>query len=149
MSNKPRKSHPQLPWGIVPRILLATILLSNVVVAEPRRMYVNTASSVRTDVAVWMSLVSKDSIHLWTASSFALVGAEIADAATAWGKPEANPLLGSRFGPRAAAIKGGAVAGLLVAEWRWGRGWRRGLAIMNFAVAGVLGAVAIHNRRVR
>lgn len=87
-------------------------------------------------------------------ASFAAVStAEIADSASSWGKMEANPLLGqSRFGAAKAGLKLGVVSAILTGQYflvrHRGPGTYKAMAAINFASAGVLGAVAYRNSKI-
>ncbi len=90
---------------------------------------------------------------LFVASVAALTSAATADAATSWGKSETNPILGrSQFGMRQTGIKFGMVSAAVVGQCfilRHTHGKvTTGFAALNFASAGVLGAVALHNSTV-
>lgn len=87
---------------------------------------------------------------LFVASVAAVTTAAVADAATSWGKAESNPVLGqSRFGMGQTGIKIGlvsaAVAGQYLIMRHHSARAAAGFAAVNFASAGVLGAVAFHN----
>lgn len=89
-------------------------------------------------------------MHLLLKWSFtALLAANGADAVTSWQRPELNPLLGPQFGVHSAAIKFGAIGGIIAAEsllLRRRPELQRTLAVGNFALAGALGSAAIHNQ---
>jgi hypothetical protein len=73
---------------------------------------------------------------LYSISVAALIGANAADLASSWGRPELNPLLtpgstGGRFGWQSATIKLGLAGGF---------------AISNFVAAGAMSAVAVRNQ---
>ena len=94
-----------------------------------------------------------DDATLYRASLAALVTANAVDVHSSWGHVEANPLLGygRTFDGRSAAIKGGIVGGLMLTQWLIARrnpSAKRKLAIINFAVAGGVGAVAYRNYEV-
>jgi|SRR5580658_5633665 hypothetical protein len=87
---------------------------------------------------------------LFTASVAAVTSAAVADAATSWGKAETNPVLGqSRFGIGQTSIKIGLVSAAMAGQFFIMRHHSAhaaaGFAAINFASAGVLGAVAYHN----
>jgi hypothetical protein len=88
--------------------------------------------------------------RLWLASIAAMVAATDFDAATSWGKQEANPLLASpngTFGPRGLAIKAGMAGALLVPQF-WlhkHKPLQTGFTVANFADAAVFTGVSIHN----
>ncbi len=88
--------------------------------------------------------------RLWLASIAAVVAATAFDAATSWGKQEANPLLASpngTFGPRGLAIKAGMAGALLVPQF-WlhkHKPLQTGFTVANFADAAVFTGVSIHN----
>ena len=91
---------------------------------------------------------------VWHVSQVLLAGAQTADAASSWGKLEANPLLQTnpRFGYGALAIKFGALAGSLTAQHfivRRNPTRMRLFACTNLAVTGMLTAVTVHNTRVQ
>ena len=88
--------------------------------------------------------------RVWFASAFAVVAGSSFDAATSWGKREANPLLGSSngdFGEKGLAIKAGITAALIVPQiWLHKRKeYRTKLTVINFIDAGIFTGVAIHN----
>src|ERR1700733_5237160 len=90
---------------------------------------------------------------VWRASQAMLVAGNAADIASSWGKYETNPLLrtGPRFGFGSAAVKLGIVAGgLAVQQYMLHKSPNKAafFATANFAVAGVLGVVAVHNSSV-
>lgn len=81
-----------------------------------------------------------------------LAGASALDVASSWGRCcERNTLLASpdrRFGGRALAIKSGAVGGQLLLQYivvRKSPKLAKVLGFVNFAGAGALTAVALHN----
>ncbi|MFN7999039.1 MAG: hypothetical protein U0Q18_35790 [Bryobacteraceae bacterium] len=87
---------------------------------------------------------------LWRFSQGLLVGANAADAATSWGKGEANPLMrtGTRFGFGSMAIKTGLVAGTLTLQHiviRKNPERAPFFVISNTAGAALLGVVAARN----
>lgn len=80
----------------------------------------------------------------------ALLAGSAADAASSWGRPEANPLLGARFGGRSAAIKFGLTGAVIVAEHFIARKhpeFEKQFAIGNFVAASAFTGVAIRNWR--
>jgi len=89
--------------------------------------------------------------RIWRVSAMVLAAATSADAASSWGKAEANPLLqgpGGRFTARGLALKGGMAGGLLAAQWWLQRrhpGSARASAITNFGLAAVYTGVAVRN----
>ncbi|HUO29886.1 MAG TPA: hypothetical protein VMU80_11760 [Bryobacteraceae bacterium] len=90
---------------------------------------------------------------VWHASQALLAGSQVADAASSWGKLEANPLLQTnpRFGYGALAVKFGALAVSLTAQHymvRRNPARMRFFTGTNLAVTGMLTAVAVHNTRV-
>jgi len=89
---------------------------------------------------------------LWIASVFALVGANVLDARSSWGKLEANPVLADpdgRFGLRSIGIKSAMIGAAVGLQQRIGRARsRRVLAIENFCFAGADAAVAARNFRI-
>jgi hypothetical protein len=90
---------------------------------------------------------------VWRVSQALLTGADAADAASSWGKNEANPLVraGQRFGYGSLAIKLGALGGGLAAQHyilRKSPGETPLFATTNLAAASMLGVVAWHNMRV-
>jgi hypothetical protein len=92
---------------------------------------------------------------LYRASIAAVAAASIADVSTSLGpgKGESNPLLASsngRFGVRGIEIKSAIVAGSLIGGWIVTRRHSpKPAAISNFGMAGVYGAIALHNSRLR
>ena len=91
--------------------------------------------------------------YRWTVA--AVVVANSADAATSWKAQEANPLVagtGTQFGVVSLVIKSGFVATSLLiqdAVLRHRPDWRKRMAWMNLATAGVLSQVVSHNLHVR
>jgi len=90
---------------------------------------------------------------VWRVSQALLVGADAADAASSWGKNEANPLVraGQRFSYGSLAIKLGALSGGLAAQHlilRKTPGLTPLFASANLAAAALLGVAAVHNMRV-
>ena len=90
---------------------------------------------------------------VWRVSQVILAGADAADAASSWGKNEANPLVraGSRFSYGSLAIKLGALGGSLTAQHFILRGnpqYTAVLASANLGAAAMLGAIAARNMRV-
>lgn len=90
----------------------------------------------------------------WGVSIAAVLTASAMDAATSVGKQESNPLLrGSQgaFGTRGVALKGALVALSLVPQFllRKHHEYRRTFTVVNFAEAGILTGIAVHNSRVR
>ena len=87
---------------------------------------------------------------VWQLSQGLLVGANAADAASSWGKLEANPILrtGSHFSYSSLAIKLGVLGGGLTAQHVIVRKNPRQVklySIANLATTGVLSAVAARN----
>lgn len=91
----------------------------------------------------------------WKISAAVLGAAMAADAASSWGRREANPLVagaGGRFGWQGAAIKGGVLGGVLATQWILSRRTpqaRSAFVWTNFATAGGLSGVAIRNWRTK
>jgi hypothetical protein len=88
--------------------------------------------------------------RLFSASVAAVCAAAIADTGTSWGKAESNPILGqSRYGMAQTGIKIGLISAAMAGQYFLLRHHSRhvamGFAAVNFASAGVLGAVAYHN----
>jgi hypothetical protein len=91
---------------------------------------------------------------LYSISVAALIGANAADLASSWGRPELNPLLtpgstGGRFGWQSATIKLGLAGGSLLFQryvLRRRPELQRGFAISNFVAAGAMSAVAVRNQ---
>jgi len=87
---------------------------------------------------------------LFAASVATVSAATLADAGTSWGKAETNPILGqSRFGASQIGVKLGLVSAAMAGQYLLMRHSKAQLAkaftAINFAGAGVLGAVAYHN----
>lgn len=90
---------------------------------------------------------------LWRTSLAAVVGANVLDISSSWGKHELNPNLSGdngRFGREGTLIKLGIVGGMFVVEslvlrHRPAARLYRGLALINFGSASVTGAIAIRN----
>lgn len=85
-------------------------------------------------------------------SEIVLIGSNMADSHSSWGYMEANSLLANsqgRFGVRGVAVKGAIVAGWLICQRLQNRHGKydKEFAIANFALAGGIGAVAVHNYR--
>ncbi|MGH9584111.1 MAG: hypothetical protein ACRD4O_14380 [Bryobacteraceae bacterium] len=88
--------------------------------------------------------------RLWMGSICAVLAASAFDAASSWGKREANPLLASsngNFGARGLAMKGGIAAAVLAPQWwfRKHKQLRTAFILANFADAAVFTAVSAHN----
>ncbi len=90
----------------------------------------------------------------WIASVAALAAVNVLDAYTSRNMGEANPFLrgsnGSFDGSRGVAVKFAATGGFLAVQYlllrkRPNPGMNRTFTITNAALAGVVGAVAIHN----
>lgn len=86
----------------------------------------------------------------WKWSAGALVTATALDAASSWGKQEANPFLRNgdgRFGQQAVLIKAGLAAGTLTMQYlmRKRGGSHRMYTIMNFVQAGAYSGIAVRN----
>ena len=78
-----------------------------------------------------------------------MVAGSAADAATSWGKYEMNPVLGNQgFGVRAMVLKGAILGTAIVVERRFTTRHPEGATVMNFGMAGVLAAAAVHNSRI-
>jgi hypothetical protein len=92
--------------------------------------------------------------NLYTWSTVALSGANTLDTISSIGKVEGNPTLGrgNRFGWQSTLIKVGIVGGTLAVEryiLHKHPTYTRSIAITNFAVAGGLGAISVHNLGVK
>lgn len=90
---------------------------------------------------------------VWRVSQAMLAGANAADAASSWGKNEANPLVraGQRFSYGSLAIKMGALTGGMIAQryiLRMAPDKTPLFASANLAAAAVLGVIAKHNMNV-
>jgi len=90
---------------------------------------------------------------VWHVSQALLAGADAADAASSWGKNEANPLVraGQRFSYGSLAIKLGALSGGLAAQHfilRKAPDQTPLFASANLAGAAILGVVAARNMHV-
>lgn len=91
---------------------------------------------------------------LYSISAAALIGANAADLASSWGRPELNPLLTpgatrGRFGWQSAAIKLGLAGGTLAFQryiLRRRPELHRSFAVTNFIAAGAMSAVAVRNQ---
>ncbi|HEX7363119.1 MAG TPA: hypothetical protein VF283_21735 [Bryobacteraceae bacterium] len=88
--------------------------------------------------------------RLWIGSICAMVAASAFDAASSWGKQEANPLLASRdrtFGGRGLAIKAAIAGAVLLPQilLHKHKRLRKSFMFANFADAAVFTAVSIHN----
>ena len=97
---------------------------------------------------------------LWLVSIPVFIAANVFDASSSWGKPEANRLLqggGGRFDGRSAALKFGIAGGMIAGEYSIIHMLKRdptsrsaaltASAWSNFIGAGVLSGTAIHNYR--
>lgn len=87
----------------------------------------------------------------YRASWGALVAGNAADTITSWGKREANPLAGDRFGGRAIPVKAAGLGAAYLIERTVTRRHpetTRLLRWVNFAAAGALGFVAYRNSRI-
>jgi hypothetical protein len=91
--------------------------------------------------------------RLYAISFLTLTAMQVADAATSYGRPEANPILANgsgRFGGRALGVKAGMVGGLEVAQlfmMRKNPSHAKRMAIVNFAASAALSFVVVHNIR--
>jgi hypothetical protein len=90
---------------------------------------------------------------VWHLSQAMLTAGDAADAASSWGKNEANPLVraGQRFSYGSLAIKMGALTGGLVAQRyivRQAPHKTPLFACANLAAAAMLGVVAEHNMHI-
>jgi len=83
----------------------------------------------------------------------ALSAATVADCASSYGHPEANPLLAGRdgrFGVKAVAIKGAVIGGVIGIQYLLHRRHPKSdkaFTIVNFAAAGVTTGAAVRNWR--
>lgn len=87
-------------------------------------------------------------VYRWSVA--AMAGATALDAASSWGRLEANPVLrgpGGRFGMKGVLIKGLMMGGALAVQRRFGHDHPKATAISNFATAGAFSAVAAYNWR--
>jgi hypothetical protein len=88
--------------------------------------------------------------RLWRVSLAAVAGASVADVASSVGGQECNVLAAGRGGRfavgRGAAIKAGVFGANLAVQTK-ARRHRKLATIINFAVAGLYTAAAIHNTR--
>jgi hypothetical protein len=95
---------------------------------------------------------------LWLVSIPVFIAANVLDASSSWGHPEANRLLqgnAGRFDGRSVALKFGIAGGMIAGEYSLIRMLKKnsasrdaaltGSAWSNFAGAGVLSGAAIHN----
>jgi hypothetical protein len=100
---------------------------------------------------------SSNGRFVWAVSVVALVGANVADLQSSWGKKEANTILAGQsgtFGTRGAVIKVSltslvCVAQRLVLRRRAARMEYQAFTVMNFSAAAVLAATATHNHLLR
>lgn len=136
---------PSLAFG-QQRVDLRTEITPYMQKAADRQLY-----TLRTDVDVASRKRWK---RVWIASWAAYAVANILDAKSSAGKMEANPLLQNADGTfnsgRATGLKAGAGAGLLGMQlWMIRKNPEKNLyksfSIVNSAVAGGLGAVAVSN----
>lgn len=90
-------------------------------------------------------------VYKWSAA--AMVAGSALDAASSWGRPEANPVLAGgraqRFGGRGLAIKAGSVVGVLLVQrlLRQAGADPKPLAITNFVAGAVFTGAAAYNWR--
>jgi hypothetical protein len=97
---------------------------------------------------------------LWLVSIPVFIAANVLDASSSWGKPEANSVLrgsAGRFDGRSVALKFGIAGGMIAGEYSLFRMLKRDPASRdaaltastwsNFVGAGVLSGAAIHNYR--
>ena len=91
--------------------------------------------------------------HFWTASVLAVCAAHGVDIASSYGKREVNPAMpAAHFGAGDVALIGGISAGVLVMEWailRHHPQSEKSFAVVNYATAGAVSAVAVHNFTVK
>ena len=104
-------------------------------------------------MAPWLRAQEVPHHRLWIASVGVLVAGNVLDVASSHGV-EDNPMQRAPNGQfsagRAIAIKGGATAALVVAEWLLMRRHRRidrGVAVTNFSVAAIPAGMAVRNWR--
>jgi len=106
-----------------------------------------------SSLAVQPEYKSGRTLYRWSVA--ALLAGNVADIASSWHRPEANPLLatpGAKFDVGSVALKSGFIGASLVIEYwalRHNRHLYKGLAWMNYAVAGGLGVVVEHNVNVK
>ena len=112
----------------------------------------NSSSMVspKTEIASVKEKSDSSGRRLWLASICAVVVASSFDAATSWGKYEANSVLASsdgRFGAKGVSIKAAiAGAGLLPQLLlRHHKDFRTTFTIANFAEAAIYTGVSVHN----
>jgi len=93
--------------------------------------------------------IEHQKFYQWSVA--ALAAGNVADAASSWRRPEANPVLanpGAAFGTQSLLLKSGLLGtSLLLERWALRHNPRlyKPFAWMNFAVGGGLGAVAARN----
>lgn len=83
-------------------------------------------------------------------SQAALLAGNALDAASSWGKPELNPILGPQFGVRGAGIKFGIALGAIFGQnglVRRHPDMERPITWGNFAVGGMFAGVGVRNWR--
>lgn len=89
-------------------------------------------------------------LYKWSVA--ALVAGNVADVASSWGRPEANPILArnhSNFGGSALAVKSGITGGMLVFQYFMTKKHpetKKSFMWTNFVSAGILGGVAARNQ---
>lgn len=94
---------------------------------------------------------SKGRGKVWWASVGAMIGASFFDAHSSWGRQELNPVLrgtNGEFGAKGIALKVGIASGVAIAQYfllRKNPGAEKSMAIGNFGMAGVFGAIAVYN----
>lgn len=90
-------------------------------------------------------------VQAWKRSLIPVVASQGLDVASSWGMRELNPMLAGssgRFGGRAVAIKGGAVAGIVGLEYLIVKKWpgaARVLSKLNWSSSVLTSAFAVHN----
>lgn len=105
-------------------------------------------------LAVSLQALQAEPRRLLRWSKAVLIAASTADAATSWGKQEANPLLRSAngtYGARGVSIKLAFVGGSFVAQklvQKRCHDCAAPLAVTNFAAAAFVGSVAARNSRI-
>ena len=92
--------------------------------------------------------------RLWLGAIAAVVAANAFDAGSSWGKREGNSFLASpdgTFGTKGASIKAGITAGMIIPQILLLRGksnLKKRVAIVDYAEAGIITAVSVHNLKV-
>lgn len=114
-----------------------------------------SASAVaKTSVATAADSHERFANRLWIASLLSAAAATSLDAASSWGKQEANGALASpngQFGSKGVALKAGLAAALIIPQicLRKHKDLRTAFTVANFAEGAIYTGISMHNFQVR